>query len=161
VDNFLISAKTQEIAKEVQAQIQSKMTNELNNLGIIKSFNGMDVLHTRNYIKISCQTYTNKIISHHEWANKRHSNKPIPMRNNSSYLAESELTEGPEDPKAQRELEQQMGFNYHWRGHIRYDTMPTGHCTIHHQTITVLLQLCQMPLSGRQSSCGISTCHTS
>jgi hypothetical protein len=34
------------------------------------------------------------------------------MRNNSSYLAELELTEGLEDPKAQRELEQRMGFNY-------------------------------------------------
>jgi hypothetical protein len=37
VDNFLISAKTQEIAKEVQARIQSKMTNKLNNLGIINA----------------------------------------------------------------------------------------------------------------------------
>jgi hypothetical protein len=93
VGNFLISAKTQEITEEVQAQIQSKMTNKLNNLGIIKRFNGMDVLQTRNYVKISCQTYIDKIILHHEWANKGHSNKPIPMRNDSSYLAELELTE--------------------------------------------------------------------
>jgi hypothetical protein len=112
VDDFMISAKTREIAEEVRSQIQSKMTNELNDLGIIKRFNGMDVLQTRQYVKISCQTYIDKIISHHDWANERHSNKPIPMRNDSSYLAELELSVGPDDPKAQRELEEQMGFNY-------------------------------------------------
>jgi hypothetical protein len=34
------------------------------------------------------------------------------MRTDISYLATLELTEGPEDPAEQRELEQQMGFNY-------------------------------------------------
>jgi hypothetical protein len=34
------------------------------------------------------------------------------MRNNSSYLATLELTEGPDDPAEQHALEKQMGFNY-------------------------------------------------
>jgi hypothetical protein len=112
VDDFLISAKTRQIADEVCRQIQSKMTNELNNLGVIKCFNGMDVAQTKHYVKIICHTYINKIISHHDWANKKHSNKPIPMRNDSSSLATLELTKGPEDPAEQRALEKQMGFNY-------------------------------------------------
>jgi hypothetical protein len=48
----------------------------------------------------------------HDWANEKHLNKPIPMRNDSSYLATLELTKGPEDPAEQRALEKQMGFNY-------------------------------------------------
>jgi hypothetical protein len=38
VDDFLISAKTRQIADEVRQQIQSKMTNKLNDLGVIKRF---------------------------------------------------------------------------------------------------------------------------
>lgn len=112
VDDFLISAKTQAIAEEVRQQIQSKMTNELNDLGIIKRFNGMDIQQTRHFININCHTYIDKIISHHGWQNEKHANKPIPMRNESSFLATLELTEGPDDPIEQRELEKQMGFNY-------------------------------------------------
>jgi hypothetical protein len=112
VNNFLISAKTSQIADKVCQQIQSKMTNELNDLGVIKRFNGMDVAQTKHYVKISCHTYINKIISHHDWANKKHSNKPIPVRTGSSYLATLELTNGLEDPAEQRALEKQMGFNY-------------------------------------------------
>jgi hypothetical protein len=60
-DFYLISAKTSQIADEVCQQIQSKMTNELNeDLGIIKRFNGMDVAQTKHYIKISCHTYIDK-----------------------------------------------------------------------------------------------------
>jgi hypothetical protein len=105
LDNFLISAKTRQIADEVCQQIQSKMTNKLNDLGVIKRFNGMDAAQTKHYIKISCHTYIDKIISHHGWANERHSNKPIPMQNDSSYLATLELTKGPDDPAEQRALE--------------------------------------------------------
>jgi Reverse transcriptase (RNA-dependent DNA polymerase) len=112
VDDFLISAKTQDIANEVRQQIQSKMTNELNDIGIIKRFNGMDIDQTRHFVKISCHTYIDKIISHHDWTNEKHHSRPIPMCNDSSYLAELELTEGPEDPAEQRRLEEQMGFNY-------------------------------------------------
>jgi hypothetical protein len=58
VDNFLISAKTRKIADEVCQQIQSKMTNELNNLGVIKRFNGMDVAHRQNITSKSVATHT-------------------------------------------------------------------------------------------------------
>jgi hypothetical protein len=112
VNDFLISAKTRQIADKVCQQIQSKMTNELNNLGVTKHFNGMDVAQTKHYVKISCRTYINKIISHHIWANKKHSSKPIPMQTDSSYLATLELTNGPKDPAEQRALEKQMGLNY-------------------------------------------------
>jgi hypothetical protein len=90
VNDFMISAKTQEIANKVQqhiqSKIQSKMTNKVNNLGIIKHLNGMDIAQTKHYIKICCHTYIDKIVSHHRWTNKKHANKPIPMRTNLSYL---------------------------------------------------------------------------
>jgi Reverse transcriptase (RNA-dependent DNA polymerase) len=112
VDDFLISAKTLAIAEEVRQQIQSKMTNELNDLGIIKRFNGMDVDQTKHFVKLSCHTYIDKVIKHHGWENEKHAHKPIPMRTESKYLSDLETNEGPEDVRAQQDLERQMGFNY-------------------------------------------------
>jgi hypothetical protein len=80
------------------------MQNELDDLGIIKRLNGMDIQQTQQYIKLSCKKYINK--------HQKHANKPLPMRNNSSYLATLVLTEGPTKIKEQQALEQQMGFRY-------------------------------------------------
>jgi Reverse transcriptase (RNA-dependent DNA polymerase) len=112
VDDFMISAKTKEIALEVRKQIQSHMQNELNDLGVIKRFNGMDIHQTRHYIKLSCEKYIDRIIEHHGWQNEKHANKPIPMRNESTFLATLELTDGPSELKEQQALEKQMGFKY-------------------------------------------------
>ena len=112
VDDFLIGTKTEDIARAVQANIQLHMTNELHDLGIIKRFNGMDVQQTRDYNKISCHTYIDKVIEHHRWQDEKAAKLPLPMRTDSKYLAELELSYGPEDPKEQQELEKQMGFNY-------------------------------------------------
>jgi hypothetical protein len=57
VDDFLIGAKTEAVARTIRDQIQTKMTNNLNNLGIIKLVNGMDVLQTRDYVKINYSIY--------------------------------------------------------------------------------------------------------
>jgi hypothetical protein len=92
------------------------MTNKLNNLGIIKLFNGMDVLQTCGYVKINCPTYINKIVEHHglqsNLQSKKHAKLPIPMCTDSTYLAELELTDCPNDPDEICELEKEMGFNY-------------------------------------------------
>jgi hypothetical protein len=108
----LISAKTKEIATLVHAQIQSHMQNELNDLGTIKHFNGMDIQQTLHFIKLSCEKYIDCIIENHGWQDEKHANKPIPMRNDLTYLATLELTDGPKDLKEQQELEKQMGFKY-------------------------------------------------
>ena len=38
--------------------------------------------------------------------------RPIPMRNDSNYLAELEQAKGPSTQEEQRDLAMQMGFNY-------------------------------------------------
>jgi hypothetical protein len=79
---------------------------------VIKRFNGLDIQQTRDYIKISCPTYIDKIVEHHGWQNETTANLPLPMRNDSVYQANLELSYGPDDIKEQRELETQMGFSY-------------------------------------------------
>jgi hypothetical protein len=112
VDDFIIGAKSMDLCLEIKQQIQDNMVNLLNELGVIKRFNGLDIQQTRDYIKISCPTYIDKIVEHHGWQNETTANLPLPMRNDSVYQANLELSYGPDDIKEQRELETQMGFSY-------------------------------------------------
>jgi hypothetical protein len=72
------------------------MANELHDLGIIKRFNGLDIHQTKDYVKISCELYIDKINSHHGWENKKAADRPIPMRNDAAYQASLELAKAPE-----------------------------------------------------------------
>ena len=89
------------------------MANELHNLGIIKCFNGLDIHQTKDYVKISCELSIDKIVSHHEWENKKAASRPVLMRNDAAYQeAILELGKAPETKKEQRELEKAMGCSY-------------------------------------------------
>jgi hypothetical protein len=51
-------------------------------------------------------------VEHHKWHQEFTAILPIPMRNNSTYQANLELTYGPDDVKEQQELETQVAFSY-------------------------------------------------
>jgi hypothetical protein len=53
-----------------------------------------------------------KIEEHHGWQNETTANLPLPVRNDSVYQSNLELSYGPDNIKEQRELETQMGFSY-------------------------------------------------
>ncbi len=112
VDDFAISGSTHEECNKVRQAIQKQMANELHDLGIIKRFNGLDIHQTRDYVKISCELYIDKIVSHHGWENEKAADRPIPMRNDAAYQASLELATAPETEKEERELEKAMGFSY-------------------------------------------------
>jgi hypothetical protein len=112
VDDFAISGSSPEACEKVRQAIQNQMTNELNDLGVIKRFNGLDIHQTRAYLKISCETYIDKINKHHGWENEHAADRPVPMRNDAAYQATLELATAPETEKEQRELEKAMGFSY-------------------------------------------------
>jgi hypothetical protein len=72
----------------------------------------MDIQQTWHFIKLSCEKDIDKITEHHGWQNERHATKPLLMRNDLSFLATLELTEGPTEIKEQQALEQIMGLKY-------------------------------------------------
>ena len=86
------------------------MANELQDLGIIiKRFNGFDIHQPKDYVKISCELYIDKIFSHHDWENEKAASRPVPMRNDAAYQATLELAKAPKTEKEQREPEKVMG----------------------------------------------------
>jgi hypothetical protein len=69
-----------------------------------------DIQQTGHYIKISAQTYINKIVEHHGWQQENIANLPLVKPNDSMYQVTLELSYGPDDVKEERELKTQMGF---------------------------------------------------
>ncbi len=88
------------------------MANPLNELGIIKRFNGIDIQQSSYFIKLSCPTYIDKIVQHHGWQNEKAATLAVPMKNDMAFQADLELSNGPDDPKEQRKLEHEMQFSY-------------------------------------------------
>ena len=67
------------------------MTHALNQLGIIRNFNGVHADQTRDYTHLHCKAYIEHIIEHHGWTHE---------------------FEGPTDPYDTKQLQKKMGFNY-------------------------------------------------
>jgi hypothetical protein len=112
VDDFIIAAKSMTTCQAIRKEIQGHMANPLNDLGVIKRFNGVDIVQTRHYVKVHCETYLARICEHHGWTNEKCANKPVPMKSDSTYQAILQLAEGPESMKERQQLEETMGFSY-------------------------------------------------
>jgi hypothetical protein len=112
VDDFSIASTNPALCKATIKEIEDRMQNPLNDLGVINHFNGIDILQARDFVKISCETHIDKIVSHHGWQHEIASNQPIPMRADSESLRKLELSKGPENPVEAQALETEMGFSY-------------------------------------------------
>ena len=112
VDDFSVSANTQDTCKSIITIIGSHLTVPLNDLGIIRKFNGVNVQQTRWFIKISCEDYLSKILLAHQWHTLKASNLPIPMRSDSKYQRSLETAIRPSSPQEQQHVQQQAGFSY-------------------------------------------------
>ena len=68
-------------------------------------------MQTKNHIKISCQTYLNKVLDAHKWQAHKPGINPIPTGNDSVYQAAIKTDIPPADPGKQKELHD-AHFNY-------------------------------------------------
>ena len=87
LDNIIISTRMLEPALSVKAQIQLQMTTALNNLGIIKQFNDIDIQQTKYYIRGFAETYLHCILAHHGWLPLPASNITITMQTKNVFMA--------------------------------------------------------------------------
>jgi len=65
VDNFAIASCTQYTCNLLLDMINDKFVLPLKRLSLVDLFNSLDVLQTREYIKISCSIYSDKISEKH------------------------------------------------------------------------------------------------
>lgn len=83
-------------------------------LGIVERYNGVDVLQTKDYVKIHTSLYLKKILNTHGWLNDKSTIpvNPIPMRNESKYFNMLDTVTGPNDAQGKIDLEDEAGFSY-------------------------------------------------
>jgi hypothetical protein len=112
VDDFSVSAHDVETCKMIITAIGQFLKVPLNDLGLIRKFNGVNILQTRWYIKIYCADYLLKILENHEWLDLKASNQPIPMRSDSHYQRQLELEDRPDNSELQSSIQKQAGFPY-------------------------------------------------
>ncbi len=83
VDNFAIAAPGKQTADILLDMIEDKVKIPLKRQGLLNMFNGINVIQTRDYIKIDCHTYIEKFCSKYmdTWLNKvpTTKNRPTPL----------------------------------------------------------------------------------
>jgi hypothetical protein len=70
-----------------------------------------DILQTRDYAKVSCESFLKKVLQQHGWDETIEQHNPIPMRNDTAYQAQIETAIPPSAPKESRTLHDK-NFNY-------------------------------------------------
>ena len=113
IDDFSVWASEQQACKDIFQQIGSHLTVALNDLGIIRKFNGVNIHHqTKWYIKISYEDYLLKILMQHDWLHLKASGLPVSimLRSDSKYQWDLETAERPTTPEEQQHIQTQAGF---------------------------------------------------
>jgi hypothetical protein len=111
VDDFAVACRDLAISKEIVRQVGAQLQVPLNDLGMLTKFNGVDVSQTRDYTKVSCESFLNKVLHHHGWDETTKQHNPIPMRNDTAYQASLEAATLPTTPE-ERLLLHTDHFNY-------------------------------------------------
>ena len=113
VDDFAISSKYKSTIHDLLNDIDSKyLSQPLKKLGLLDSFNGIDILQTQHFIKISCSRYIKKILQGHNWDNETSIPVTSPMSYNHKLVSELATKRGPIDIKEASKLQHKMGFRY-------------------------------------------------
>jgi hypothetical protein len=60
VDDLVIAAPNERTANILLDMLYKKLTMPIKQQGLLDMFNGIDVIQTKNYIKIDCHTFANK-----------------------------------------------------------------------------------------------------
>jgi len=122
VDDFALGCHQESTAKSVYSEIGAKLTlhNEAEGpfeyLGLVNSFDGYDVLQTRDYIKLSAESCIRRLLKAHGWDNpspRESSNKPKPPLHESDVANLFNLAAGPvKNTPEHKALEAEQGFGY-------------------------------------------------
>ena len=121
VDDFALACTNKDLADKIYDIIGTKLQlpkedkPPFSKMGLIDDFNGIDVQQTDSYIKLSCGTYIDRLVTSHGWKEeKRIKNiaKTIsPL--NSEALKQVHTQKGPlEGTPEHRALEDKHGFGH-------------------------------------------------
>jgi hypothetical protein len=116
VDDFAIGTPDQRTADILLDMLDDKLTMPIKQQGLLDMFNGINVVQTKNYIKIDCHTYVNKFCSKYPdtWMNKvpLTNNHPTHLPSDPTWLKQFNAAIGPDNPKDRAALKALMEIKY-------------------------------------------------
>ena len=117
VDDLAIGCTDPDITRDLVLTICREDGIDLRDEGILDTFNGVDVEQTNRYIKITCESYIDKLLAHYGWSApgaRDNDSKPIePIASSSlqQMFADYDRTSA-DDPSVHSSLEAAAGFSY-------------------------------------------------
>ncbi len=116
VDNFAIAAHDEKTADILLDLIDEQLTIPLKRQGLLDMFNGIDVVQTQHYIKVSCHTYINTFCEKYldTWLGKTPitENRPTPLPTDPTRIKNFNAVVGSSDNEIQKELSNKMQIKY-------------------------------------------------
>jgi hypothetical protein len=121
VDDFAVASASPAAAAQLIAVINAHATTSSQGIGILDNqgigirYNGVDLHQTRDYIKISCETYINRVLQTHGWEkpNAKESDRFDAVPLSADTAAALMLSDGPlEGTREHSALEKGVGFGY-------------------------------------------------
>ena len=115
VDDFAVATSSESLASHVFDLIDDHLTIPLQRLGLITLFNGLDVIQSRDYVKISCKSYIERICEKYldGWLSKNHmANGPTPLPQTDSFVKSFLSATGDANDSTQAKLSASMSIKY-------------------------------------------------
>jgi hypothetical protein len=114
VDDFALAAPNTAIANTTWDLIDAHLKIPMKRYGLISMYNGLDILQSRWFIKVSIKTWLTKMLAPHfeDWLDVPTTPFPTPFGSSESFIKRLYSTEGNPDPTVQAALEKQMGIKY-------------------------------------------------
>lgn len=113
VDDFAIGTRDPAVAEKFIGMINERVTTLSDGVG--KRYNGIDLMQTRDYIKVHCQNYIERVLQTHGWEaagpkeSDRHDSLPI----TSDVVTRLQNLDGPlEGSVEHKSIEAAMKFSY-------------------------------------------------
>ena len=112
VDDFALGCDSEETAEKIWKLIDSKMSAPLKHEGLLHRFNGIHIEQKKDFIRVHCSTYLNKILKNKPFDLTTTKNKPIPMTSDNELIKQLDISVGPFTDTEKLAQEKEMGFKY-------------------------------------------------
>jgi hypothetical protein len=114
VNDFAPAVAEAWIATKVFDLLDSKLRIPMRRQGLIHMYNGLDILQSRYFIKISVATWLSKILQPYfeDWLKIPSTPFPTPLESSDSFLKRLYSTVGDSSPKIIAALEKSHGLKY-------------------------------------------------
>ena len=116
VDDFDISTRLDQTSNILLDRLDDSLSIPIKRQGRLPMYNGLNIHQTSDYIKLTCETYIDKICAEHEktWMTSTHisADLPTPLPTTDAFMKKFLATKCDPDPVVQAALEKTMGISY-------------------------------------------------